>query len=144
MTSWRDSVSAEAQADMDNMLEAALPFAQQMLAKHGEFYPYALSMSAGGEVAMVAADIGTENPASSDLLASLYEGFASRAQELRAAAIVSDVKLRSGEDAIRVEVEHREGAALAVVVPYKKRGRNLTYGNLAALPGERRVWRTTS
>ena len=30
---------------MDSMLEAALPFAQQMLAKHGEFYPYALSMS---------------------------------------------------------------------------------------------------
>ena len=58
MTSWRDSLSAEAQADMDNMLDAALPFAQQMLTKHGEFYPYAVSMSAGGEVAMVAADVG--------------------------------------------------------------------------------------
>jgi len=140
MTSWRDSLSAEAQADMDNMLQAALPFAQQMLAKHGEFYPYAVSMSAGGEVAMVAADIGTEKPASRDLLASLYEGLASRAQELRAAAIVSDVKLGSGEDAIRVEVEHREGAALAVVLPYKKRGRDVAYGNLGALAGERRVW----
>jgi len=140
MTSWRDSVSAEAQADMDSMLDAALPFGQQMLAKHGEFYPYAVSMSAGGEIAMVAADIGTDKPASSDLLASLYEGLASRAQELRAAAIVSDVKLGSGEDAIRVEVEHREGASLAVVLPYVKRGRNVMYGNLAALPGERRVW----
>jgi hypothetical protein len=144
MTSWRDSLSAEAQADMDNMLDAALPFAQQMLAKHGEFYPCAVSMSAGGEVAMVAADVGKEKGASLDVLALLYEGLASRAQELRAAAIVSDVKIGSGEDAIRVEIEHREGGALAVVLPYKKRGRNVTYGGLAALPGERRVWRTNS
>ena len=129
---------------MDNMLDAALPFAQQMLAKHGEFHPYALSMSAGGEVAMVAADVGKEKAASLDVLALLYEGLAARAQELRAAAIVSDVKLGSGEDAIRVEVEHREGGALAVVLPYKKRGQSVTYGNLAALPGERRVWRTNS
>jgi len=125
---------------MDAMLEAALPFAQQMLAKRGEFYPYAVSMSAGGEVAMVAADVGTEKPASGDLLASLYGGLASRARELRAAAIVSDVKLGSGEDAIRVEIEHRDGGALAVVLPYKKRGRNVTYGDLAALAGERRIW----
>jgi hypothetical protein len=141
MTSWRDSLSAEAQADMDNMLDAALPFAQQMLPKHGEFYPYAVSMSASGEVAMVAADVGKEKAASLDVLALLYEGLASRTQELRAAAIVSDVKLGSGEDAIRVEIEHREGGVLAVVLPYKKSGRNVTYGNLAALPGERRIWR---
>ena len=75
------------------------------------------------------------------MLALLYEGLASRTQELRAAAIVSDVKLGSGEDAIRVEIEHREGGVLAVVLPYKKSGRNVTYGNLAALPGERRIWR---
>ena len=140
MTSWRDSTSAEAQADMDNMLEAALPFAQRMIVKYGEFYPYAVSMSAGGEVAMVAADVGSQKPASLDLLASLYEGLASRAQELRATAIVSDVKLGSGEDAIRVEIEHREGGALAVVLPYKKRGRNVAYGDLSARAGERRVW----
>jgi hypothetical protein len=30
---------------------------------------------------------------------------------------------------------------LAVVLPYKKSGRNVTYGNLTALPGERRIWR---
>jgi hypothetical protein len=133
-------MSAEAQKDMDNMLGAALPFAQQMLAKHGEFYPYAVSMSSGGEIAMVAADVGTERPASLDLLAALYKGLATRAQDLRAAAIVSGVKLSSGEDAIRVEIEHREGGALGVVIPYKKRGRNFAYGDLAAMAGEHRVW----
>jgi hypothetical protein len=140
MTSWRDSLSAEAQADMDNMLDAALPFAQQMLAKHGEFYPYAVSMSAGGEVAMVAAEVGKEKAASIDVLALLYEGLASRAQELRAAAVVSDVKLGSVEDAIRVEIEHREGGALAVVLPYKTQRGGIKYGDLAAIPAEPRMW----
>ena len=140
MPSWRDSMSTQGQADMDNMLGAALPFAQQMLAKHGEFFPYAVSMSADGKIALVAADVGSETPASQDVLAVLYEGLRSRAHELRAAAIVSDVKLGSGEDAIRVEIEHREGGVLAVVLPYTKRGRSITYGDLAALGGERRVW----
>ena len=142
MTSWRHSLSAEAQADMDNMLDAALPFAQQMLAKHGEFYPYAVSMSADGQVAMVAADIGKEKPASLDLLAVLYQRLAAEAKELRAAAIVSDVKLGSGGDAIRVEIEH-QGGALAVVLPYKKRGRNIEYGNLGPLPASAESGRRT-
>ena len=133
-------MSPEGSADMDSMLEAALPFAQQMLAKHGEFYPYALSMSATGAIAMVAADVGTDKPNALELLPVLYEGLASRAEALRAAAVVSDVKLASGEDAIRVEIEHREGVGLAVVLPYTKRGRNITYGDLAGSSGERRVW----
>ena len=110
-------MSPEGSADMDSMLEAALPFAQQMLAKHGEFYPYALSMSATGAIAMVAADVGTEKPNALELRRVPYEGLASRAEALRAAAVVSDVKLASGEDAIRVEIEHREGVGLAVVLP---------------------------
>jgi hypothetical protein len=133
-------MSQQGQADMDEMLNAALPFAQQMLAKRGEFYPYAFSMSSGGEIQMVAADTGTEKPASLDLLALLHEGLASQASELRAAAIVSDVKLGSGEDAIRLEIEHREGAVLAVVLPYKKQRGGIKYGDLAAIPGEHRIW----
>ena len=144
MASWRDSMSPQGQADMDEMLNAALPFAQQMLAKRGEFYPYAFSMSSGREIQMVAADTGADKPASLDLLALLYEGLASRAPELRAAAIVSDVKLGSGEDAIRLEIEHREGAVLAVVLPYKKQRGGVKYGDLAAIPGERRIWQPTT
>jgi hypothetical protein len=133
-------MSAQGQADMDAMLNAALPFAQQMLAERGEFYPYAFSMSAGGEIRMVSAYTGTEKPASLDLLALIYEGLASRAVELRAAAIVSDVKLGSGDDAIRLEIEHREGAVLAVVLPYKQQRGGIKYGDLAAIPGEHRIW----
>jgi len=126
------------------MLNLALPFAQQMLARHGEFYPYAFSMNSEGEVRMEAAHTGSERPSSLDLLALLYRGLAAKGKELRAAAIASDVKLGSGEDAIRLEIEHREGAVLAVVLPYRKEHGGIKYGDLAAFPGERRIWPATA
>jgi hypothetical protein len=126
---------------MDAMLDAALPFAQQMLAKHGEFAPYAVSMSTAGKIGMVAAKAETEQPVTADVLVLLYEGLRGQSTDIRAAGVACDVKLRpTGEDAIQVQIEHREGAVLAVVLPYKKQGGKITYGNLAAIPAEPRIW----
>jgi hypothetical protein len=144
LASWRDTASPQCQADMDQMLNAALPFAQQMLAKHGAFAPYAVSMSAAGEIGMVAAHAETQQPVTVDVLEMLYEGLRGQSHEIRAAAIACDVKLRpSGEDAIQVAIEHREGAVLAVVLPYKKRrfGGGIEYGTMKAIPSQTRIWR---
>lgn len=39
-----------AHPDLDELLNALLPFAQQMLAKNREFYPFAFSMAMDGQV----------------------------------------------------------------------------------------------
>jgi hypothetical protein len=143
--SWRDSVSQSAQDDLDRLLGEALPFAQKMLAKNGEFFPYAIALAADGTARMVAAYEGSENPPSSELLTMLFDGLRRQSSELRGAAIVSDVRIKDPDsDAIRVEVEHIEGAAMAVVLPYriqkKLLGRDVTYGEMRALSAERRIW----
>lgn len=142
MGSWRDSASPQAQDDLDNLLNEALPFAQQMLDEHGEFFPYAVTTDAAGGIGMVAGDPGVgENPSSLDVLAVLVDGLRNARQSLRAVGLVSDVRL-SSSDAIRVELEHVEGPAMAVVLPYATRRyrRGIDYGDLSAAASSPSVW----
>jgi hypothetical protein len=130
------------------MLNEALPFAQQMLDRHGEFYPYALKMTADGQTGMAAADPGEgDHPDSQTILSMLHQGLSSERDGLRATAMVSDVRIASAQsDAIRVEIEHREGVSVAVLLPYSKKrlGRGVTYGDLQAGSGDRRIWPESS
>jgi hypothetical protein len=73
MTSWRDSASQQAQDDLDGLLNLTLPFAQQMLAKRGEFYPFCATVTAGGETRLLAGDLGQEHPATAEVLFLLVE-----------------------------------------------------------------------
>jgi hypothetical protein len=44
------------------MLNASLGFAQQQLADHGEFYPYAAAIHADGQTEMIAGQVRTARP----------------------------------------------------------------------------------
>jgi hypothetical protein len=142
VTSWRDNATQQAQNDLDELLNASLPFAQQMLEKHGEFFPYAVAITAFGETRLVAGDPGLgEQPTSAEVLHMLLGGLRAERDTLRAAAMVSDVRL-SSSDAVRIEVEHQEGQAIVAFLPYgRKRLRTgIEYGDLTAGSGDRQVW----
>jgi len=142
MDSWRDSASQQAQADLDGLLNAALPFAQQMLDQRGEFFPYGVALTASGEAHMVAGNPGRgERPASEYVLRTIVEGLRRQRDDLRAVALVADVRV-SDFDAVRVELEHSEGPSVAVFLPYtKKRLRGgVAFGNLTATIATPTVW----
>jgi len=115
--------------------------ARQQLEKHKEFYPYAVSVDAAGEHRMVAADLKVDFPRSADLIAALVDSLATQRNSLRGVAIVADVKV-SGNDAIRVTLEHVEGVALSVFVPYRHRrfGREPEYRDLQATDATPVIW----
>lgn len=143
MTSWRDAASQEAQNELDGLLDPALGFAQQQLDKYREFYPYAVVVDADGQQRMVAAETGTERPPSADLITLLVAALAEQRDELRAAALVADVHLAElKSDAIRVSLEHSEGVALSVLLPYRPRrfGRGIDYGDMRAGGGTPFIW----
>lgn len=142
MASWRDSASQLAQDDLDGLLNSALPFAQQMLDERGEFFPYGVALSAAGEARMVAGDPGQgEHPRSQDVLRTIVEGLRRERDNLRAVALVADVRM-ADSDAVRVELEHSEGPTMAVLLPYTKKRlrRTVEFGNLAATAAAPSVW----
>ena len=57
---------------MAQVLNALLPFAEQMLDRHGEFYPFATAMTSAGEIAAVSADVGEEHPEPTAVAETLY------------------------------------------------------------------------
>jgi hypothetical protein len=144
MTSWRDHASPQTQQDLDGLLEPALGFAQQQLAQHGEFFPYAVVIRTDGETEMVAArpDPSNDKPASADVITACRTTLAERRDQLRAAAVIADVRLPDGGDAVQAELEHTEGPALTIQLPYstKRFGRRIDYGQLHAAAGTRHVW----
>lgn len=74
MISWRESASQQVKDDLNGLLNGALLVAQQMLENHGDFFPYGVSLSLGGEGSLVAGYEGDEHPSSSDVLSLLIDG----------------------------------------------------------------------
>ena len=64
---------------------------------------------------------------------------AERRDHPRAAAVVADVHLPDG-DAVQVELEHTEGPALTIQLPYSKKRFGIDYGQLCAAAGTRQLW----
>jgi hypothetical protein len=136
--------------DLDALLNSLLPFAQDMLRKHGEFLPFGAVMTTDGAIGLVAGDAGEEHPPSQEVIDLLADGMRARAEagEITAAGICFDVRLRTPDgkatDAIQVSLEHRAGDAASVLMPYSKgRFTGLKFGELSSAPGERRVFAST-
>jgi hypothetical protein len=115
-----------AHPDLNQLLNALLPFAEEMLAKHGEFFPFACAMNPDGEISNVEASDGTEHPPSSTLIDILIEGLSANAGsgKIRASGICLDMRLpassdRAATDAVCCRLEHVSEEPVAVYIPYK-------------------------
>jgi hypothetical protein len=142
MASWRDTASDQAQADLDALLGAVLPFAEQTLSRYGEMFPFGAAVSSDGELEMLASDPGIgERPMSELVLGALYEGARASSHARRAFAFVADVRVNAA-DTVRVELEHQEGPALVVLVPYSRSRlkKKVTFGQISGGMGQRNVW----
>ena len=116
---------ADARAECEQLQEATLPFAKELLSSRGEFLPYGGSLSASGELGARAGWTGDDHPQAGEVLELLEERFAASAErgELRATAIVFGVAVTppgkdAKQDAIAVALDHREGHSRIVFHPY--------------------------
>ena len=137
--------------DLDDLLNALLPFAKQMLEKYGEYIPFAAAMSASGEIASVGGDIGHEHPPSQEVIDFLTNTFRTQALtgEIKACGICIDSRVippgqNEKTDAILARLEHQDGETIDVYQPYRKTLlRKIKYGDLFASNGTARVFVST-
>lgn len=134
--------------EVESLLNEGFPFAQQQLAEHGEFYPFAFALTTEGKAAAVGAHTGEERPDSAAVLSFLVKGLrkAARDGQYRAVALFVDVRVvgPGGDgktDAVQAGLEHESGYCVDVFLPYEERpDGTVAYGELFASPREGSVF----
>lgn len=144
MATWRDGASATAQQDLDGLFNQAALLAQTLLMRNREFYPFGAAVNAKGAIALSTPLPDGEHPTANDVMDGIGAEFAAQKKSLRATAIVAMASVGGGEEAVRVELEHVDGIALMVALPYTRDPKTnaVTYGAMLAREGERHVWAT--
>lgn len=144
MVSWRDDASPQAQEDADSLLSTVLEVAGRRLVADGGFYPFGAAYTTSGELVLLDGDPGLgDSPTTDEVLGSLHVGTEQRRDEYRSIALAADVTgTVAGPEhtGVRVELEHREGTALVLLVPYTREPEGLLLGEMEGALAERRVW----
>jgi len=133
--------SAEVRRQARRLMNAGLPFAEKMLAEHGQFFPFGTVMLPDGLIRVVGAVENLEQPPE-----TLYEQMLERMREgasdgsFRAAATFTNVAMRHPEDdrsiaAVHVALEHRDGYCVDIFFPIERRGDTVELG--ASFAGRR-------
>jgi hypothetical protein len=134
-----------AHPDLNQLLNTLLPLAEQLLAKHGEFFPFGATMTSSGNINQNSAYTGEEHPKSQELIKLMTQAFQQQtgSGQLRAAGICMDIRVippgqTEKTDAICLGLEHVSGESVNVCVPYKKGWfGKIKYGTLFA--GQRKA-----
>jgi hypothetical protein len=133
----------------NKLLNALLPFAQQMLAKHRKFHPFGAFLNDKGEVVLLAAYEGNEHPPSNELINLMIEAMRKDAPEkgYQAVGICFDVlialpKEAKKSDAIQVAIEYSDGEAMDVYLPYQKKWfGKVRYGKIIASAADSKIFK---
>jgi hypothetical protein len=136
--------------ELDALLNAVLPFAEQMLTQHGDFYPFGATISRDGKIALIQPFIEEEEeiPDSPQLVHTLYQGLRDQAlrREIRGGAVCTNVSMRpegadEETDAVRVSLDHANHVPLDVFQPYAiERSGDVVYGAIVAVAADPRVF----
>ncbi|MFI7483713.1 hypothetical protein ACH9EU_15020 [Kocuria sp. M1R5S2] len=146
---WRQRISKDAAATVDTVMAHVQAVAEDQLRGHGVLPAFLVTARKDGEYELDTLPAGQAVELSPEAaLDALREKAAQLRDEVVCAAVAFPVTLpdRSGQTAVAVETEHREGEALTVVQPYRLKGaeRSVSFGDAVVEPAERWLWPQTS
>jgi len=138
---WRDDISEGAQSDLDTVFSQAALLARTLLMRNREFFPFAATIGAKGAVGLSTPVPDSTTPTVHDVIEAITTELRRDKAGKRAYAIVALARTADGGEAVRIELEHKEGIALLIGMPVV-RGESgaVTFGDMAAHQGQRLVW----
>ncbi len=140
---WRDDISKDAQGDLDTVFSQAAMLAQTLLMRNREFFPFAATISTKGAVGLSTPLPDVAAPSVHDVIESIVAELKKGKAGKRAYAITALARTSDGEEAVRIELEHKEGVALVIGLPVVRSDSGaISFGDMRALPGSRLVWPT--
>ena len=111
---------------LESLLKAAVPFGEQMLKNHGEFFPYGATMGIDEKITCVGGYTGDERQKSDEVIKLLKDSYRREgaAGKIMACALVFDVRIippgqSEKTDAIQVNLDHRDGMSVTMFYPYR-------------------------
>ena len=130
--------------DMDILLDEGIEAATQFLEENGEFCPFAVVLSAGGEVRYLQCEPDDEFTQSEGLIEITENTLKELAEsgEVRATVLIADVFIHGKDesdpdtDAIRLSMEHITTGAVICYLPYTVGEEEIVMGELVAEEGE--------
>jgi hypothetical protein len=127
---------------LESLVEHAGSFAQLMLDRFGEFYPFGCALDDDGNVRTVAVCEEEQNPVSKDLIEQLRDAVRATgmARRLAATAVVYDARVQIRDrdidsDAVVIEVDQRRDESSIVFMLYRRRKGSIEYGDVLVQPG---------
>jgi hypothetical protein len=140
---------SDPKTDCEMLLGALLPFAEKMLAEHGEFYPFAATMSDAGECEMAAVADDGEEPSPQQLIDLYVEQFRTEAKtgEFKATAIIYHATTippgkTQEENTVIGAVDHRGGFSAKICFPYSLQAGQLKLQKPYAAAGNNQIFGT--
>ena len=133
--------------ECESLMGMLLPFAEEQLKKHGEFYPFGAVLLNDGTVEQTAAYDGNAFPGSKEVIQSLIGVHKALADEgkIKVSGIVwnASVKDANGKetDSIVISLEHKDNYSVIVGEPYKiGLFKKVIFHDLYALAGNHNIF----
>jgi hypothetical protein len=115
-----------AKEEAQRLVDESLPFAEELLTKYGEFFPFGRVIEVGGAVGHHAGYPGGEQPPSSEVIDVLQKAWRQMAADgsIRATALTYDIRTippgrSEKQDAVCIAIDHRDSYSVRVIFPYR-------------------------
>lgn len=134
--------------ECEELMSNLIPFAEEMLQKYSEFFPYGSVMNNDGSIKNINYYDGNEKPLSKQVIENLIKVYHELAikKEIKASGIVWDGKVSSPKDntktdAVLISLEHKDNYSVIVVFPYKIKNGNIIWDDIFAMKGENNIFK---